>query len=127
MIRGNVNRDLEAVVPIEIEDSNGLLQPHSAVLDTGFTGELALPYYLIESLGLADRVQGSESWTLATGEEAQMVQYVGTVLWHGERRQVTILETEGGSLLGASLLSGSRVAIDFWRGGEVVVEEDWPT
>ena len=49
-----------------------------------------------------------------------------TIFWHGQRREVVVLETESESILGATLLSGSRVYIDFHQDGEVVIEEDWP-
>ena len=126
MIRGHVSRDLEPLVTIEIEASDGSFQPHEIVLDTAFSGELALPYRIIERLGLTYR--GQSDWTLATGREEQMHDFAGVIFWHGQRREVAVLETQSESLLGASLLSGSRISIDFRRGGEVVVEEeDWPT
>ena len=127
MIEGIVNRDIEPVVPIEIADSDGHFQARDVILDTGFSGELALPYYLIDSLGLPFKGPSPDIWTLATGAEARMYTYVGTISWHGRSREVIVLETESESLLGASLLSGNRVLIDYHRGGRVVIEEEWPT
>ena len=72
MIEGTVNRNIEPVVPIEIADSDGNFHAHDVVLDTGFSGELALPYYLIDSLGLLIRGISPEMWSLATGAEAQI-------------------------------------------------------
>ena len=126
MMRGYVNRDLEPVVAIEIEDREGDFQSLEAVLDTGFTGDLALPYRTIECLDLTYRGQ-ADDWTLATGDEATMDEYDGVVSWHGQSRRVTVLETGGEPLLGTSLLSGSKIFIDMRTGGEVLIEEDWPT
>ena len=51
MIRGYVNRYLEPVVTIEMEDNQGDLQSFEAIMDTGFNGELALPAQMIAHLG----------------------------------------------------------------------------
>ena len=89
-MRGFVNRYLEPVITIEIADSDGSFQSHEVVLDTGFTGELALSYETIERLGLNYRNQ-AQDWTVATGEETTMNEYDGIVLWHGQNRPVVIL------------------------------------
>ena len=127
MIRGSVNYDLEPVVSIEIEDSGGVLRAYPVVVDTAFSGELALPYYVIANLRLVYRSDGLEPWSLATGRMESIPEYAGTIYWHGQPRLIIVLETEGEFLLGASLLSGSKLFIDFRRGGEVLIEEDWPT
>ena len=126
MMRGYVNRHLELVVVIEIEDTEGAFQSFEAILDTGFNGEIALPFQTIKRLGLDRRSQIYE-WTLATGEEAEILEFTGVVSWHGQSRRVIVLETGGEPLLGTSLLSGSRISIDMRSGGEVLIEEDWPT
>ena len=126
MIRGYVNRYLEPVVTIEIEDSQGVLQSFEAVLDTGFNGELALPAQTIEKLGLSSRGQALD-WTIATGDEAPLAEYDGVVSWHGQSRRVVVVETGDEPLLGTSLLSGSKISIDMRTGGEVLIVEDWPT
>ena len=125
-MRGYVNRHLEPMVTIEIADGDGVLQSYDAVLDTGFNGDLALPYRAIERLGLSDRGR-EEDWTLATGDEEPMAEYDGVMSWHGQNRTVVVLETRGEPLLGTSLLSGSKISIDMRGGGEVLIEEDWPT
>ena len=127
MIRGTVNYDLEPVVSVEIEGSSGGIQAHPVVVDTAFSGELALPYDVIADLRLVYKSSGREPWSLATGQMESIPEYAGTIYWHGQPRLITVLETEGEFLLGASLLSGSRLFIDFRRGGEVLIEEDWPT
>ena len=127
MIEGTVNRIPEPVVSIEVAGSEGDFQAIEVVIDTGFSGELALPYYLIERLALAYRGISQDPWTLATGAEVPMHTYAGTIYWHGQRREVNVLETESESLLGASLLSGNRVLIDYHRSGRILIEEEWPT
>ena len=122
MMRGYVNRDLEPVVTIEVEGSEGAFQSFEAVLDTGFNGEIALPSRAIERLGLVYRSQVRE-WVLATGNEAPLAEYDGVVSWHGQIRRVAVVETGGEPLLGTSLLLGSRISIEMRTGGEVLIEE----
>ena len=52
MIRGAVTRELDPVVTIEVGDGNGLYRSLEVVVDTGFTGELSLPYDEIQRLNL---------------------------------------------------------------------------
>lgn len=126
MMKGYVNRYLEPVVAIEIGDREGAFQSFEAILDTGFNGEIALPSPAIQRLGLAGRGRAL-NWTVATGEEAEMREFDGVVSWHGQSRRAAVLETGDEPLLGTSLLSGSRISIDMRSGGEVLIEEDWPT
>ena len=127
MIYGTVNYNLEPVVTIQIQDNQGRLQSYEVVIDTGFSGELALPYFVIDHLGLHYRGLSQEPWTTATGHRESIPEYVGTVNWYGQSRTVTVLETDGELLLGTSLLSGSLLYVDFRRNGQVLLEEDWPT
>ena len=126
MMKGYVNRNLEPVVTIEMENHQGDLQSFEAVLDTAFNGEIALPVQMIEFLGLSSRGQAL-AWTIATGDEVPLAEYDGVVSWHGQSRRVIVVETGDEPLLGTSLLSGSRISIDMRGGGEVLIEEDWPT
>ena len=77
-------------------------------------------------MGLAGRGRAL-NWPVATGEEAEMREFDGVVSWHGQSRRVAVLDTGDEPLLGTSLLSGSRISIDMRSGGEVLIEEDWPT
>ena len=52
MIRGSVSQNLEALIALDIEDGNGTSHSLEVVLDTGFTGYLALPQGIIRQLGL---------------------------------------------------------------------------
>ena len=91
MISGIVTEDLDLLVTIEVFDGNGVLRSLEAVLDTGFNGDLALPRDVILELGLAYR--GKLSWILATGQEETMSNYDGAVSWHGQSRDVEVVET----------------------------------
>ena len=120
MIRGRVTHRLDAIVTIEIEDQAGIFQSQETVLDTGFSGALALTGEAVRNLGL--RYAGHTFWNLADGSEVGVHYYDGVVLWHGRRLEVEILETAGESLLGMALLFGSRISIDARVNGEVLIE-----
>jgi hypothetical protein len=45
------------------------------------------------------------------------------VVWHGERREASVLAAEGSPLVGMGLLAGSRLVVEAEPGGAVAVEE----
>ena len=53
-----------------------------------------------------------------------MSNYDGVVLWHGQPRDVVVIETASESLIGMALLVGSRMTVDARICGEVLIEED---
>ena len=125
MIRGRVERNvdggLEPWLTISVQDSGGAMHYIDVILDTGFTGWLMLPVPLINELGLTR--QGDRRSILATGEANRLDFYVTTVLWHGQPRRVEVLQSLDQFLLGTELLEGSRVTVDAWEGGDVIIEE----
>lgn len=117
MIVGQVNARLQARVDIEMMAAQGPSQRLQAVLDTGFSGSLALPMSVVRSLGLA-RV-GLERGTLADGSVATMEVHEGTVLWCGRALRVEVQATDSVPLLGMELLHPFRVRLDVTPGGAV--------
>lgn len=45
------------------------------------------------------------------------------MVWHGREREVQVLATEGGPLVGMPVLRGSRLTVDATPGGAVRVED----
>jgi clan AA aspartic protease len=126
MIRGRVTLDLQPLVTIDIEGRDGVFRPFEVILDTGFNGDLMLSSGIIQRLGLT--YQRQMPFTLADSQELQASAYDGVVSWHGRRRDAEIIETEGESLLGMSMLLGSKLTVSARIGGEVLIEEeDLPT
>ena len=121
MITGSVSQDLEALIAVDVEDGNGASHSLEVVVDTGFTGYLVLPQAEISRLGL--RFSGRRSVILASGEQSTVDAYAGIVSWHGRRRNVIVLESSSESLIGMSLLSGSRVTLDARADGSVLIED----
>ena len=121
MISGRVDENLQAWIPVDILDGRGAFRPIRAVLDTGFTGGLTLPAEAIRSLHMS--FAGERPASLANGETVNLACWLGTVLWHGHRRSVLILQTDGYPQLGMSLLHGSRVSLEVSYEGDVAIEE----
>lgn len=64
MISGDVSKELEPVIPLELKVGSGGKQAIRAVVDTGFNGYLTLPEKTAAALGLV--WIGAEEGILAT-------------------------------------------------------------
>ncbi len=118
MIIGKVTTDLEVVIELVVIGLNRR-EKIEAVVDTGFSGYLALPGDLINLLKL--RQIDNQAVILGDGTEVVLEKYLLSVLWHGEEHNVSTLQTDGGPLVGMSLLYGSRVILDVINGGDVSI------
>ena len=89
------------------------------VVDTGYAGFLTLPPKDILTLGLTyvEPIQ----ITLADGSAGLVDSYQGVIVWHGNEMLADVLEMDSNPLLGAGLLRGSRLVIDFEESGAVTV------
>ena len=121
MISGQVNSQLELLADLEVEDDGGVLRPVRVILDTGFDGYLALPEATIRRLGLT--LRGQVRVGLAVGDTL-VNSYSAQVWWHEKPAPVEIIATDGESLLGTALLSGSKLTASFRPGGELLIEEE---
>ena len=120
MIRGKGGNQ-QALVPVDINDGNGRAHRLEVILDTGFTGHLALPREFIRVLDLP--FVGQRTFELASGEHYEFAAYLATVSWHGRLRDALVLQSDSVPLLGMTLLWGSRVAVDALDNGAVTIEE----
>ena len=118
MMTGKVTGNLDAVIEMEVVGSDQR-EKIEAVIDTGFYGFLVLPSDLISRLTL-QRI-GNQPAFLGDGNEVDFDIYLATVLWDGEKREVTALESDAGPLVGMSLLYGSRVILDVINDGDVSI------
>lgn len=119
MITGQVNEYGEAIIPVQMRESDLTLE---VVIDTGFQGaDLLLPRSVIGQAGLVP--SGRLTFRLANEQEAQFIYYDGEVMWHDGFRKVLILESEDSYLASADLLAGSRICIDMAPGGTVTIDE----
>ena len=118
MITGKITSNLDAVIEVEVVGSDQK-EKIAAVIDTGFYGFLILPSDLINRLTL-QRI-GNQPTFLGDGNEVDFDVYLAKVLWDGEEREVTALESDAGPLIGMSLLYGSRVILDVINDGDVSI------
>ena len=129
MIRGTVRpgaddgTGLEAWVDIAIAGDDRIFRELEAVVDTGATDWLTLPESIVRELGL--RLTSTRYVNQAHGPLVQVDVYVLWVLWHGRMRRV-FAEAGNETLIGTDLLADSRLTIDWWDGGDVIIEERMP-
>ena len=91
----------------------------TAVVDTAFTGALALPSRIVQELGLT--YQDERLVRLAAGTSRVRI-YGAAVSWFGRPRAVPVHETDDKPLIGNMLLNNCRLAIDFREGGDVTIQ-----
>jgi clan AA aspartic protease len=120
MIVGQVLASREAVIPLEIYNSQGQVISFSATIDTGFTEYLTLPPAQISALGLTYR--STTQVRLGDGRIVRLRIYSATIIWDGQRRDLSIHETDGGALVGMSLLYGYKMTMETVDGGSVILE-----
>jgi clan AA aspartic protease len=120
MMQGFMNQSCEAIIPVVVGHSKARQQMVQAVIDTGFTGFLSLPFAIIESLELPWIFR--DSVTLGDGSEVFFDMYSASVIWHGQYRVVDVAASEAEPLLGMSLLYGSKLQIEAVERGIVTIE-----
>ena len=88
-------------------------------MDTGFSGELALPMSVIEDLGL--QYARGRIVALADGSFHRVETYFGSVLLAGEWHDVIVYSTGGSPAIGMRLLRGAKVSFEAVPNGRI----DW--
>ena len=88
------------------------------MVDTGFTGALALSDETIRELGLTQH--GERIVSLAYGQRPLPV-YGALASWLGQPRAAAVYETDGKPLVGKALFTNCHLAIDFEEGGAVTI------
>lgn len=91
-----------------------------AVIDTGFSGFLALPAGAVVALGLP--FLNYFTALLADGGLARLEVYGGWVVWNGVEQEIEVLAAGREALLGVSLLVGHDLHIEFTDGGRVTID-----
>ena len=119
MTTGYVNGHREAIIPIDLFDSRGRLQRFRAIVDTGFDYYMALPFDLVQGLGLV--WMGEVEMRVGTDEWEQFDCYAAPVFWLGNRMPIRVLQTPSEILLGTRLLRDSELTVQFWQGDSVSV------
>lgn len=120
MIHGQV-LDNAAYLPVQF------LLPHQPdilldfLVDTGFSGFLALPAAAVSAMGLAYAYHTSV--TLADESEIPVPVHSAVVLWEGVEREVRVLAIGKRAALGAALLAEYELSALFREGGPVTIDD----
>jgi clan AA aspartic protease len=120
MITGTVTPFREARISLRVRGPGGQEVILDAVIDTGFNRYLTLPPSLISTLGLS--FEAPAQATLADGSIVWMNYYRAAVSWEGNDRQIPVLESDGGPLVGMALLYGHELRIQVVDGGLVSID-----
>jgi clan AA aspartic protease len=120
MMQGWVTQHCEAMLSIAVGHGDAPKQMVEALIDTGFSGFLSLPSFMIESLGLPWIF--SDSVTLGDGSEVIFQMYRAIVIWDGQLKVVDVAASESEPLLGMSLLYGFKLQVEAVERGIVTIE-----
>lgn len=118
MITGKVVKS-QAIIDVAIEGTDGASVSIAAIIDTGYNGAVTLPNQIIRSLGLP--LMGHRRGRLADGSVVITKTCRGVVRWFGESREVLVAEMTGTPLVGMALLTGCRLTIDAFEGGQITI------
>lgn len=125
MMTGTVLGTLEPVIQLIVRDSMGADHRVNFLIDTGFSGYVALPAQWISRLGLT--VQGDGQLTLADNQNIVTSMYETTLVWNNTIRTIDVFELPGDPMIGTSLLFDFRLTINFVNGGNVTLQRLPPT
>lgn len=120
MIQGRVNTFKQAIVALTLHYSRGRSEDVAAIIDTGFDGFITLSPDVIARL--RPPLMETRPYELGDGSTVDFDVYFVRVTWDGQNRDVEALVTNGGALIGMSLLTGYMLFIDAIDGGEVRIE-----
>ena len=120
MITGTVTDDRRIVIPLEVIATDQPTVFLEAVVDTGFNGFLTLPTDTLNTLRALP--VGTRRAELGDGQLVEMDVYLVKVKWRGEAREVLELQADATTLVGMSLLWGSRVVFDAQDDGAVLID-----
>jgi clan AA aspartic protease len=108
---------MEARVPVRVRGAGEREAFVQALVDTGFSGDLMLPFDTVEHLRL--RATTMSRMFLGDGSSVLMPVYDATVEWHGGSRRIDVFACDSDPLIGMSLLRGSRLELDAVPDGPV--------
>lgn len=121
-MRGQVSGDgREALLPVAVSAPTSADDAVEAiaVVDTGFTGELALSADVVVSLGLPEVAVVDVE--LADGRSAWLGLHAAAVWWDGRLHRTAVLAIDGSSLVGMMLLRDCVLRVNVVPYGEVAV------
>jgi len=120
MIEGFIDKQGHVIIEVEVAGSRSTVKL-SALLDSGFDGDLCIPIEVAVSLGL--ELLGVETVEFADGSTKKELVFDGRIWWEGKFRLIQVyLTASEQALVGTGLLIGRLVTLDF-RSGVVRIEK----
>jgi len=120
MIIGSVNAFREAVITLELHGAAGYTETVDATIDTGYNGYLSVTPAIVARLQFPFRE--IRTYELGSGDLFDFAIHDASILWDGQLQVSACLVTDGGVLVGMSMLSGYTLFIDAIDGGVVRIE-----
>ena len=120
VIEGVVNGFLEAVVSLPVRGPEDRDREIEAVIDTGYSGNLALPPELVAELELPFVIRSRSA--LADGTVVAFNVHGATVVWDGRPRCIEIDAVGVAPLLGMDLMDSHSLYVEITDGGRVIIE-----
>lgn len=120
MITGEFTEDNQIIVKLTLFGTTERPAEIAAILDTGFSDHLIVPFAVIQQLGLVevDTVQA----VMADGRTVGFSVCEVILEWDGDERAVPIFSGGGKALLGMALLRGCLGTFEFFPGGLSTIE-----
>ena len=114
MLRGWLREDEQAVVDLDVICRDGSRHTVSAVIDTGFNGQLSLSRHLLDEIDFLLTQIGTIEMELASGDLIEGDVYSGMIRFDGNELTVeTILTDAEDTFIGTGLLTGKVLLINF--------------
>lgn len=117
MMLGAVDARKLAIIELELLGADGAVIRVNAIIDTGYDGFLTISPDLLSRLG--SPYDETRSYELGNGEIVRFAVHDVDVIWDSRVRTVSAIVTEGGELIGMSLLTGFELFVDVVDGGVV--------
>jgi clan AA aspartic protease len=120
MMTGHVD-NLHALIPVTFRLPGRPDIAIEFVVDTGYTGNLALPPSAINALGLPFEYDLPAS--LADDSEILVPVHIATIMWKNAEIEVRVLAMGRRPLLGTALLADSELVAQFAENGLVTIDD----
>lgn len=120
MITGQVNANLESVIPLVVQGQGGMELALDVVIDTGYSFFLTLPAATVATLRLKQVATGR--LILADGSVISSETCTATVIWDGVARNIYVDVLDTSPLIGVSLMKGYELTTRFIAGETVTLK-----
>lgn len=119
MISGVVTSDREPVIQLRLRGAGDLEAGVPALVDTGFSGTIALPETWMIALGWP--LIGSDELFLADGSRLEVDLHEGSIIWDGQDRVVFAHRVDATPFVGMALIWDHLLTLQAIDNGSVSI------